>query len=116
MPDAGRLASEFDLIRRHFSRPAPGAALGVGDDAALLRPQAGIRGLIRVQQVMRQRARQFVGQCCHQGARGEGPAVNRQAQAEAELGVVFEQRVRPRRTASLRVGDIRRCRQVTTVD
>lgn len=42
MPDAGRLASEFDLIRRHFSRPAPGAALGVGDDAALLRPQAGM--------------------------------------------------------------------------
>lgn len=42
MPDPGRLASEFDLIRRHFSRPAPGAALGVGDDAALLRPQAGM--------------------------------------------------------------------------
>lgn len=42
MPDAGRLASEFDLIRRYFSRPAPGAALGVGDDAALLHPQAGM--------------------------------------------------------------------------
>ncbi len=29
--------SEFDLIRRYFTRPSPGAALGVGDDAALLR-------------------------------------------------------------------------------
>lgn len=27
---------EFDLIRRHFSRPAPGVRLGIGDDAALL--------------------------------------------------------------------------------
>lgn len=28
--------SEFDLIRRHFTRAAPGALLGVGDDCALL--------------------------------------------------------------------------------
>jgi thiamine-monophosphate kinase len=28
--------SEFDLIQRYFTRPAPNAALGVGDDAALL--------------------------------------------------------------------------------
>ena len=28
--------SEFDLIRRFFTRPTPGAVLGVGDDAALL--------------------------------------------------------------------------------
>lgn len=28
--------SEFDLIRRHFTRATPGALLGVGDDAALL--------------------------------------------------------------------------------
>jgi len=28
--------SEFDLIRRHFTRATPGAVLGVGDDAALL--------------------------------------------------------------------------------
>ena len=39
-----RLASEFDLIRRHFTRPtapAAGVALGVGDDATLLRPAPG---------------------------------------------------------------------------
>ncbi len=33
--------SEFDLIRRYFTRPAPGALLGVGDDAALLRVSEG---------------------------------------------------------------------------
>lgn len=33
--------SEFDLIRRHFTRPTTGALLGVGDDAALLQINAG---------------------------------------------------------------------------
>lgn len=32
------MPSEFDLIRRFFTRPAPHAVLGVGDDAALIRP------------------------------------------------------------------------------
>ena len=35
------MTSEFEIIRRHFSRPAGSALLGVGDDAALLRPRAG---------------------------------------------------------------------------
>jgi len=34
--------SEFALIRKYFDRPTRGAALGVGDDAALLRPGAGM--------------------------------------------------------------------------
>ena len=34
--------SEFDLIRRHFTRATPGALLGVGDDAALLQVSAGM--------------------------------------------------------------------------
>ncbi len=34
--------SEFDLIKRYFTRPAPGAELGVGDDAALLRVAPGM--------------------------------------------------------------------------
>ncbi|HEU0282839.1 MAG TPA: thiamine-phosphate kinase [Gallionella sp.] len=34
--------SEFDLIRRYFTRAAPGAVLGVGDDAALLRISSGM--------------------------------------------------------------------------
>jgi thiamine-monophosphate kinase len=33
--------SEFELIDRFFRRPAPGAVLGVGDDAALLAPTPG---------------------------------------------------------------------------
>jgi len=33
--------SEFEIIRRYFSRPAPSALLGVGDDAALLQIAAG---------------------------------------------------------------------------
>ncbi|HET9699596.1 MAG TPA: thiamine-phosphate kinase [Burkholderiales bacterium] len=36
-PDLG----EFDIIRRFFTRPARHAVLGVGDDAALLRPAPG---------------------------------------------------------------------------
>ena len=34
--------SEFDLIQRYFTRPAPSAILGVGDDAALLRVAEGM--------------------------------------------------------------------------
>jgi len=34
--------SEFDLIRRYFTRATPGAELGVGDDAALLRVTPGM--------------------------------------------------------------------------
>jgi thiamine-monophosphate kinase len=33
--------SEFDLIRRHFTRATPSALLGVGDDAALLQVSEG---------------------------------------------------------------------------
>ena len=33
--------SEFDLIARYFTRPTPRAALGVGDDCALLLPAPG---------------------------------------------------------------------------
>src|SRR5215207_1606096 len=34
---------EFDLIDRYFKRPAARAALGVGDDCALLAPAAGMQ-------------------------------------------------------------------------
>jgi thiamine-monophosphate kinase len=37
------MAGEFDLIARHFTRPVVRAALGVGDDCALLRPGAGMQ-------------------------------------------------------------------------
>ena len=35
--------SEFDLIARYFTRPTPGAVLGVGDDCALLAPSPGMQ-------------------------------------------------------------------------
>ncbi len=35
------LLGEFDLIARYFKRPTPRAALGVGDDCALLAPRPG---------------------------------------------------------------------------
>jgi thiamine-monophosphate kinase len=35
------MISEFDLIRRYFTRSTPGALLGVGDDAALLKVSDG---------------------------------------------------------------------------
>ncbi len=37
------MPSEFDLIKRYFTQPAPRAALGVGDDCALLVPHAGMQ-------------------------------------------------------------------------
>jgi thiamine-monophosphate kinase len=36
-------AGEFELIRRHFSRPVRRAVLGVGDDCALLAPRPGMQ-------------------------------------------------------------------------
>ncbi|HJV27939.1 MAG TPA: thiamine-phosphate kinase [Aromatoleum sp.] len=37
------MASEFDLIRRHFTRAPRHTALAVGDDAALLQPRSGMQ-------------------------------------------------------------------------
>ncbi len=37
------MPSEFDLIARYFTRPTPGAVLGVGDDCALLAATPGMQ-------------------------------------------------------------------------
>ena len=37
-----KVLSEFDIIQRYFTRPAPGAVLGIGDDAALIKPAGGM--------------------------------------------------------------------------
>ncbi len=44
VPDSGtdEVLSEFDLIERYFTRECAGAILGVGDDAALVSPAAGM--------------------------------------------------------------------------
>jgi len=36
------MPSEFELIRRYFTHPAPGARLGVGDDGAIVRVRHGM--------------------------------------------------------------------------
>lgn len=36
------MASEFDLIARHFTRPVRHTVLGVGDDGAVIRPSTGM--------------------------------------------------------------------------
>ena len=36
------MAAEFELIERYFARPARNAALGVGDDCALVKPPTGL--------------------------------------------------------------------------
>ena len=36
------MPSEFELIRRYFTHPAPHTRLGVGDDAALVRVARGM--------------------------------------------------------------------------
>jgi thiamine-monophosphate kinase len=42
LPGVVKVLSEFDIIKRYFTRPAPSAVLGVGDDAALIKPARGI--------------------------------------------------------------------------
>ena len=37
------VSGEFELIRRHFTRPVRRAVLGVGDDCALLAPAPGMQ-------------------------------------------------------------------------
>ncbi|MGB5079438.1 MAG: thiamine-phosphate kinase [Burkholderiales bacterium] len=36
------MISEFEVIRKYFTRPAPSAVLGVGDDCALIAPRPGM--------------------------------------------------------------------------
>lgn len=43
VPPPPSAASEFELIRRHFSRPCAHTTLAGGDDAALLQPRAGMQ-------------------------------------------------------------------------
>jgi len=43
VPRLSDMAGEFELIARHFTRPVRRAALGVGDDCALLQVDAGMQ-------------------------------------------------------------------------
>ncbi|MGL6070551.1 thiamine-phosphate kinase [Craterilacuibacter sp.] len=47
--------NEFELIRRHFTRVAPSAELGVGDDAAIVRPTPGCEMHVSVDMLVENR-------------------------------------------------------------
>ena len=49
------MPSEFELIRRYFSRPARSALLGVGDDAALIKPGTGMALAVSVDMLLEAR-------------------------------------------------------------
>jgi thiamine-monophosphate kinase len=65
---------EFDLIARHFTRPTPGAVLGVGDDCALLAPTPGM--VLAVSSDMLLEGRHFAPQDSPAGVGHKSLAVN----------------------------------------
>ena len=65
---------EFDLIARHFTRAAPGAVLGVGDDCALLAPTPGMQ--LAVTSDMLLEGRHFMAQDSPAGLGHKSLAVN----------------------------------------
>ncbi len=81
-----------------------------------LGPQLGLAHLRRRQDVVDELGAEIVAQLGEPAAGELELAVRGQAEAQAEFGVVLEQRVRPGRPAALRVGGPRRGRQVAAVD
>jgi hypothetical protein len=85
-------------------------------DARALLEDVGFVLLLGRQDGVRQIVADEAGQLFQQLAGEVTLVVDRQTIAEAKLGVVFEERVRPCRTASVAVVCPRRRRQVATVD
>ena len=86
-------------------------------DALALRGDAGLARLIRVEkrrgQARRRSATRAAGR---DAARWRDVRVERHPEAEPELRVVLEERVRPRRAAAVAIRRVRRRRQVAAVD
>ena len=66
------MPSEFELIRRYFDRPARSALLGVGDDAALVKPGPGMALAISTDMLL---------EGCHFAAGAEARALGHKALA-----------------------------------
>ena len=105
--------------------PLQGAGLGAcdalellleGGDALALLVDPRLGGLIRAQQPVGQVGADLVRQGAHQVAALIRLLVHRQAQAQAELGVVLEQGVVPGRASPLRVHRVGGGGQVAAVD
>ena len=89
--------------------------LQLGDPFALL-AQLGLAQLRRLEDLVHQLRAEPVAQLRQAAAGQLGVAVGGEPQPEPELGVVLEQRVRPRRAAPVGVDRPRRRRQVAAVD
>ena len=85
-------------------------------DPLALRPQLGLAQLRRLEDLVHELGAHRVAQLGEAAAGQLGVAVGGEPQPEAELGVVLEQRVRPRRPAPVGVDRPRRGRQVAAVD
>ena len=84
--------------------------------AHTLRPQLGLPKLGRLEDLVHQLAPDHIAQLRQTPASQVGVAIGSQPQAESELGVVLEQRVRPRRAMPIGVDSPRRCGQISPVD
>lgn len=74
MTAAARPLGEFELIRRHFDRPARRAVLGVGDDCALLAPTPGMHWAVSTDMLVE--GRHFVSTVSPQALGHKALAVN----------------------------------------
>ena len=85
-------------------------------DALPLFRDAGLVRLIGVEHRGHQAVANLRRERLEQPASGRDVCVERHPEAEAELRVVLEERVRPRRAASVAIGRVGRRRQVAAVD
>jgi hypothetical protein len=104
---------EARVLASGWSRGQP--LLQQGDALALLE-EAGLGGLVGLQQALGQFPTDAVRQPGQQLAGVDGLLVHRQAQAQAELGVVFEEGIVPARPPALRVGGVGGGGQIAAVD
>ena len=85
-------------------------------DALALRRDTGVGGLVGALERGGELAADRGRQAREQQASLRGAAVERETHSQAELGVVLEERVRPRRPAAVAVDRVRSRRQVASVD
>ena len=85
-------------------------------DPLALFGDAGLVRLIRIEHRRRQTVADLRRERLQQAARGRDVGVERHPEPEAELRVVLEERVRPRRAPSVAIRRVRRGRQIAAVD
>src|SRR5262249_11215923 len=86
------------------------------DDPQALLGDAGLGGLVRLQDRARELLAHLSGELPEEAPRILARGVDRAAEAEPELPAVLEGRVRPRGPAAVRVRRVRRRREIPSVD